>query len=65
MTVHIKPELEAIIAEDVKTGAYASVDDYVERSIEMMHEQEEELARDREGITAQIEEGWAESERVN
>ncbi len=63
MTVHIKPELEAIVAQDVKTGAYASVDDYVARAIEMMHEQEEWLARDREEIAAQIEHGLEQAER--
>jgi antitoxin ParD1/3/4 len=63
MTVHIKPELEEIITADLKSGGYESVDDYLEDAIELLHEKEEWLARDRAEIAAQIERGLAQAER--
>ena len=55
MTVHIKPEMEEIITADLKSGGYESVDDYLEDAIELLHEKEEWLERDRAEIAAQIE----------
>ncbi|MGA7235047.1 MAG: hypothetical protein WBY44_05185 [Bryobacteraceae bacterium] len=63
MTVHIKPELEEIITADLKSGGYESVDDYLEDAIELLHEKEEWLARDRAEIAGQIERGIAQAER--
>ena len=63
MTVHLKPELEAMIQADVERGLYPSVDEFVERAVKNLHEQEEWLARDRAGIAAQIEHGFAQAER--
>jgi hypothetical protein len=31
MTIHLKPELEALIQRDVERGPYQSVDEFVER----------------------------------
>ena len=63
MTVHLKPELEAIIRADVDRGPYQSADEFVERAIQMLHEQEDWLARNRAEIADQIEHGFAQAER--
>jgi Arc/MetJ-type ribon-helix-helix transcriptional regulator len=63
MTVHIKPELEAIIDEELKNGNCESAEEYVERAIQMLHEEQLWLLENRHEIAAQIEEGWAQAER--
>ena len=63
MTVHLKPELEAIVQGDVDRGSYQSADEFVERAIQMLHEQEDWLARNRAEIAGQIEHGFAQAER--
>jgi antitoxin ParD1/3/4 len=63
MTVHLKPELEAIVQGDVDRGPYQSADEFVERAIQMLHEQEDWLARNRTEIAEQIEHGFAQAER--
>jgi putative addiction module CopG family antidote len=55
MTIHLKPELEALIQKDVERGPYQSVDDFVERAVQMLHEEEALLANDREVIHEKIE----------
>lgn len=63
MTVHIRPELEAIISEDLKSGKYESLEDYIENAIQLLHEERLGPIENRAEIAAQIEEGWAEAER--
>ena len=63
MTIHLKPEMEALVQKDVNRGPYQSVDDFVERAVELLHEQEEWLAKNRAEIAAQIEHGFAQAER--
>jgi antitoxin ParD1/3/4 len=63
MTLHLKPELEAIVQGDVDRGPYQSADEFVERAIQMLHEQEDWLARNRAEIAEQIEHGFAQAER--
>jgi antitoxin ParD1/3/4 len=63
MTIHIKPELEALIQEDVERGAYQSADEFVAQAIQMLHEQERWLAENRTDIAAKIEDGYAQAER--
>ena len=36
MTVHLKPELEAMVQGDVDRGPYGSADEFVERAIQML-----------------------------
>jgi hypothetical protein len=43
MTIHLKPELERLIQKDVERGPYETADEYVERAVQMLHEQEEWL----------------------
>ena len=37
MTIHLKPEMEALVQKDVNRGPYQSVDDFVERAVELLH----------------------------
>jgi antitoxin ParD1/3/4 len=63
MTVHLKPELEELIRKDLERGPYQSADEFVERAVHLLHEQEEWLAASREEIRAKIEEGYASAQR--
>jgi len=63
MTIHLKPELEALIQKDVERGLYQSVDDFVERAVQMLHEEEAFLANDRHVIHEKIERAFGQFER--
>jgi putative addiction module CopG family antidote len=59
MEIHLRPELEAAIQEDVQRGAYKNVAEYVEHAVSMLHEQETWLATHRTEIQSKIAEGFA------
>ena len=63
MTIHLKPELEALIQKDVERGPYQSADEFVEQAVQMLHEQEQWLADNHAEIAAKIEGGFASAER--
>jgi len=63
MTIHLKPELERLIQQDVERGPYQTADEFVERAVQMLHEQEEWMSANRTGINAKIEEGYASAQR--
>ena len=63
MTIHLKPDQEHRIAEALRTGAYPSADDVIDRALEVLREQDEWLAANREAINAKIHLGVAELER--
>jgi antitoxin ParD1/3/4 len=63
MTIHLKPELEALIRQDVQRGSYQSADEFVEAAVQMLHEQEQWFADNRDDIAAKIEAGYASAER--
>jgi putative addiction module CopG family antidote len=63
MTIHLKPELEALIQADVERGPYESPDEFVAQAIHLLHEQEQWLADNRADIAAKIEHGFAQAER--
>ena len=63
MTIHLKPELEALIQQNVERGPYQSVDEFVQQAVQMLHEQEQWLAENRAEIGAKIEAGYASAER--
>ena len=63
MTIHVRPEIEALIQRDVQRGLYESADAFVERAVQMVHEQEEWLMENRGDIEAMIEEGYASAQR--
>jgi putative addiction module CopG family antidote len=62
MTIHLKPELEALIQKDVERGHYQSVDEFVERAVHMLHEEESLLANDRQAIYEKIERAFGQLE---
>ena len=63
MTIHVSSEIEALIQRDVERGLYESADEFVERAVQMLHEQEEWLVQNRSEIAAMIEEGYASTQR--
>ena len=63
MTIHLKPELEALIQEDVERGPYRSADEFVAQAVQMLHEHEQWLAENRADIAAKIEHGFGQAER--
>jgi putative addiction module CopG family antidote len=63
MTIHLKPEQERRIAEAVRSGAYQTADEVVDRALAALLEQEEWLAAHRTEIAAQIEAGYAAAQR--
>jgi len=63
MEIHLRPELEELIKQDVQRGPYETVDEFVEQAISMLHEQEAWLAENRTDIRAKIAQGCASAER--
>lgn len=63
MEIRLRPELEELIRQDVQRGPYQTVDEFVERAVAMLHEQETWLAEHRTEIEAQIAEGYAAAQR--
>jgi len=63
MEIRIRPELEAVIRQDVQRGAYQTVDEYIEHAVSMLHEQEAWLAAHRTEIESKIHEGYAAARR--
>jgi len=63
MEIRLRPELEALIRQDVQRGPYQTVDEFVEHAVAMLHEQETWLAEHRSEIANQIAEGYASAQR--
>jgi len=63
MEIRLRPELEALIRQDVQRGPYQTVDEFVEHAVAMLHEQEAWLAEHRTEIEKQIAEGYAAARR--
>jgi len=63
MEIRIRPELEDMITQDVQRGSYKTVDEFVERAVSMLHEQEAWLAQNRAEIAAKINKGYATAQR--
>src|SRR5437660_12901482 len=57
MTIQLKPEQEHRIAEALRSGAYSSSDDVIDRALEVLHEQDEWLLANREANDAKIRTG--------
>jgi Arc/MetJ-type ribon-helix-helix transcriptional regulator len=58
MDIHLRPELEEQIRQDIQRGPYQTVDEFVERAVSLLHEQEAWYAFHRDEIAGKIEEGW-------
>jgi Arc/MetJ-type ribon-helix-helix transcriptional regulator len=63
MTIQLKPEQEHRVAEAVRSGAYQSPDDVIERALEVLHERDEWLLANRQAVDAKIRRGLEELER--
>jgi putative addiction module CopG family antidote len=63
MEIHIRPELEELIKQDVERGSYASVDEYVEQALSEYHEREAWLTANRAEVEAKIEAGYASAQK--
>jgi putative addiction module CopG family antidote len=63
MTIQLKPEQEHRIAEAVRSGAYQSPDEVIERALEVLHERDEWLMANRHAVDAKIRRGIEELDR--
>jgi Arc/MetJ-type ribon-helix-helix transcriptional regulator len=63
MEIRLRPELEAVIRQDVQREAYQTVDEYVEHAVSILHEQETWLAAHRAEISSKIDEGYSAAQR--
>jgi putative addiction module CopG family antidote len=63
MTIQLKPEQEHRIAEAVRSGAYQSPDDVIQRALEVLHERDEWLMANRQAVDAKIRRGIEELDR--
>jgi putative addiction module CopG family antidote len=63
MEIRLRPELEALVRQDVQRGAYQNVDEYIEYAVSLLHEQEAWLAAHRTEIESKIGEGYAAARR--
>ncbi len=64
MEIRLRPELEELIRQDVQRAPYQTVDEFVERAVSMLHEQEAWLAEHRVEIATKIDEGYAAAQRI-
>jgi Arc/MetJ-type ribon-helix-helix transcriptional regulator len=63
MTIELKPAQEHRVAEALRSGAYSSSDDVIDRALEVLHEQDEWLVANREANDAKIRTGIEELDR--
>jgi Arc/MetJ-type ribon-helix-helix transcriptional regulator len=63
MTIQLKPEQEHRIAEALRSGAYSSSDDVIDRALELLHEHDKWFKANREANDAKIRAGIGELER--
>jgi Arc/MetJ-type ribon-helix-helix transcriptional regulator len=63
VTIELKPEQEHRIAEALRSGAYRSADDVIDRALEVLHERDEWLMANRQAVDAKIRKGMQELNR--
>ena len=66
MVIHLKPEQQQVIDLAVQSGAYKDAGEVLDRAFEIIREQmtlQDWMAGEREGLAAQIAEGFAQAER--
>jgi Arc/MetJ-type ribon-helix-helix transcriptional regulator len=63
MTIQLKPEQEHRVAEALRSGAYVSSEDVIDRALEVLHEQDEWLMANREANDGKIRTGIDELDR--
>ena len=63
MNIRFKPELEKLVDQDIRRSPYRTADEFVERAVVLLHEQETWLAENASEISAKISEGYAAAKR--
>jgi putative addiction module CopG family antidote len=63
MNIHLRPELEEQIRQDVQRGPYQTIDEFVEHAVSLLHEQEAWFASNRDHLADEIEAGWNAADR--
>lgn len=63
MTIRLKPEQENRIEEALRSGAYNSTEEVIDRALEALHQQDEWLTANRQTIDRKIFKGIEELER--
>jgi antitoxin ParD1/3/4 len=63
MTIELKPEAEAIIQKQLRSGAFANPEEVVERALEFLAVEEDWLSENRSDISARVQEGWDAAQR--
>jgi Arc/MetJ-type ribon-helix-helix transcriptional regulator len=51
MAIHLNPNQEHRVAEALRSGAYHSPDDVIDRALDVLHEQDEWLMANRQRLT--------------
>jgi Arc/MetJ-type ribon-helix-helix transcriptional regulator len=63
MAIQLNPGQEHRVAEALRSGAYSSSEDVIDRALEVLHEQDEWLEANRRAIDEKIRTGIAELDR--
>jgi len=63
MTINLRPEHEQLIAEAIQSGAYQNPNQVIERALEVLRLEDEQLHNDRDLIHEKIERAFAQFER--
>lgn len=63
MTIQLRPDLEQLIQKDIERGGYQSVEQFVERAIQLLHDEEHLLQENKEAIHEAIGDGLAQLDR--
>jgi len=63
MEIRLSPELEAVVEQDMASGRYGSVEEYIATAVESLHEREHWGGETLEEFNAKLEASIAEGER--
>ena len=63
MTIQLKPEQEHRITEALRSGAYQSAEDVIDRALEVLYERDKWLVANRQAVDAKIRRGIEELNR--
>jgi len=63
MEIRLSPELEAVVEQDMASGRYRSVEEYIAEAVELLHERQQWQGETLEELNAKLDEAVAEAER--
>jgi len=63
MTIQLKPEQEHRVAEALRSGAYQSPEEVIDRALEVLNERDEWLMANRQAVDEKIRRGMEELKR--